>query len=208
MPMRVHELHPSLVHAPLALLPTAAAVELVAATARGRVKRELYDRLGRRLWWATTASAALAGLAGMAAAHETQPERKETQDAMFAHGLGNTLLLLAATGVSIWRTGHRAGPVTAALGAGAVVGALYTGWLGGELVYGHGLGVKPLERDSGPALMSGEGARRLASGAAGGFRWLMSRARGAVTGRDRVDFANVAPGSDRVSEPSTIPALH
>jgi uncharacterized membrane protein len=210
MAMRVHELHPSVVHLPIALLPAAAGVELLAATAQNRLKREAYDRVGRKLWWATTASAALAGFAGFAAAHETKPERKDTQDAMFAHGLGNTVLLLAATGVTIWRSGHRAGPFTAALGMGAVAGALYTAWLGGELVYGHGLGVKPLERDSGPALLSGEGARRLGTSGAGGFRWLMARAKAAITGRSPIDTGAISPTSDRASDPhiEVRPSVH
>ena len=53
MPMLTHELHPSLVHAPLGLLPTAAIVDLSAAF---YPRAHPLHRLGRNLWWATAAT--------------------------------------------------------------------------------------------------------------------------------------------------------
>jgi uncharacterized membrane protein len=200
MPMRTHELHPTLIHAPLVLLPAAAAVEVWAATSSSRVKRRALDAVGSRLWWGTAASGLLAGLAGMAAAKEIAPQDEEVQKAMWAHGMGNFTLVLSAFGVAAWRSGHRAGPVTAALGVGAVMASLYTAWLGGSLVYGHGAGVKGAGgvADS-PALLSREAPGRLAKDAIAGLGWLLSTTRDVVTGRRKLAARDVAPGSERVS---------
>ena len=54
MPLRTHELHPSLVHAPLVLLPATAVVDLLAAT---RPLDRRLDRTARRLWWMTAGGA-------------------------------------------------------------------------------------------------------------------------------------------------------
>src|SRR5512133_4063581 len=77
MPMRTHELHPSLVHAPLALLPMTAFVD-VAAAMRPRDRR--LDRFGARLWWTTAGVALATGLAGMAASQEVELQEDRVRD--------------------------------------------------------------------------------------------------------------------------------
>jgi uncharacterized membrane protein len=72
--MLLHELHPSVVHAPLALLPTATVADLIAvATSDGA-----WEKVGRRLWVAGSLSALFAGVAGLAASQEVrmrEPDR-------------------------------------------------------------------------------------------------------------------------------------
>ncbi|HET9594722.1 MAG TPA: DUF2231 domain-containing protein, partial [Anaeromyxobacteraceae bacterium] len=176
MPLQIHELHPTLVHAPLVLLPAAAGVDLAAVSARGRLRRFALDAAGRRLWWVAVGSAALAGAAGMAASQEVHLEDPAARDAMWLHGMGNTCILLAGVGLAAWRSGHRATAASAAMGAAAVGAAVYTAWLGGELVYTHGAGVKRMGAADSPPLFSARGPARLLADAGRGLAWLMGRA--------------------------------
>lgn len=204
MPTLVHELHPMLVHAPLVLLPVTAAVEVGAATSSwpGRV---VLDRIARRLWWVTAGSALGAGLAGMAASREVRVEDHRAEDAMFVHGMGNFTLVLAAIGVATWRTSNRASVATAALGLGAVGASIYTAWLGGNLVYAHGLGVKSSFAGPGDttALLSAEAPARLAKDAVAGLSWLVRRAAGVASGRRSLHRPAVTPGNPQATEPVT-----
>jgi uncharacterized membrane protein len=192
MPMRTHELHPSMVHAPLALLPMTAFVDLAAAT---RPHDRRLDRLGTRLWWTTAGVALATGLAGMAASQEVDPADDRTRDMMFLHGIGNLGLVLAAFGMASFRSRHPSnltGAITGLLASGA---AMYTAYLGGEMVYAHGLGVKGLDRRASEAapLLSGEGVRRLGTDAGRGLAWLVRRAVRAVSGEERIDRGALGP---------------
>lgn len=192
MAMRTHELHPAIVHAPLALLPTAAIVDLIASSFP-RDRR--LDGTGRTLWWATAASGLAAGLAGMAASQEIEVRSDRARDMMFLHGIGNVGLVLAALGVATWRSRNRACLTSAIAGLVAAGAASYTAYLGGELVYSHGAGVKALggAAAEAPALFSREGPPRLGRDALRGLRWLVSRARRAVWGGERVDRTALGP---------------
>ncbi|MGC4000066.1 MAG: DUF2231 domain-containing protein [Anaeromyxobacter sp.] len=195
MAMRTHELHPSLVHVPLVLLPATAAVDLLAALAP-RDRR--LDRLARSLWWATAASGLVTGLAGMAASQEISLEGEHARDMMFIHGAGNVGLVLAALGVATWRSRHRATLTSAAAGLAASGAAVYTAYLGGELVYTHGAGVVTLGRAAAeaPALFSRAAPGRLAGDAVRGLGWLARRAAQALTGRRRVERSALGPIGD------------
>jgi uncharacterized membrane protein len=206
MPIRTHELHPALVHAPLALLPASALADLAAAL-RPRDRR--LDRLGRRLWWATASTGLVTGLAGMAASQEIDLGTSRGRDMMFAHGLGNLGIVLAAMGIAAWRTRNRANLTSAVSGLLAAGAAGYTAYLGGELVYTHGAGVKALGGAAAetPALFSGEGAARLGRDAGRGLAWLAGRAYRALTGRERVERGALGP----IAEAGTgaeAPAVH
>jgi uncharacterized membrane protein len=192
MSMRTHELHPSLVHAPLVLLPAAAMVDLLAALSP-RDRR--LDRAGAGLWWGTVAAGLAAGLAGMAASQEIELPDERARDRMFVHGIGNVALLLSALGVASWRSRHRASLTSAATGLLAAGAATYTAYLGGELVYSDGAGVKPLggAAAAAPALFSRQAPGRLGRDAVRGLRWLLSRGLEAVSGRRRVDRGALGP---------------
>lgn len=192
MTMRTHELHPSLVHAPLVLLPAAALVDLLAALSPRDAR---LDRAGCRLWWGTVGAGLLTGLAGMAAAKEIELPNDHARDRMFVHGMGNLALVLSAAGVASWRARHRASLTSAATGMLATGAAIYTAYLGGELVYSDGAGVKALGGATAetPPLFSRQAPGRLARDAVRGLGWLLSRGWRAVTSRERVDRTALGP---------------
>ena len=189
MEMRVHELHPMVIHAPLALLPSTVVVDMTASLTGDRK----LDRAARVLWWSTAASGLMAGLAGMAASQEVKTEERHTKDMMFLHGLGNVVIVLGAFGVAAWRSSHRASLLSSLLGLGSFAFAAYTGWLGGEMVYTHGVGVKELtmkgeELDQlSPSLASRQAPARLLRDAVKGIGWLLGRARQVFSGREQLD---------------------
>lgn len=192
MPLRTHELHPSTVHAPLVLVPAAGIVDLLAASAPS--DRTL-DSVGRTLWWAAAGSGLFAGLAGMAASQEIELDGERARDMMFLHGMGNLGLVLGAFGVAAWRSANRACLTTAIAGLAATAAVAYTAYLGGDLVYTHGAGVKALggAAAEAPALFSARGVGRLGRDAVRGLSWLLTRGYRAVTGRERIDRTALAP---------------
>jgi uncharacterized membrane protein len=210
MALRTHELHPSVVHAPLVLIPLAAGVELLGAL-RPRDRR--LDRFGRRLWWSTAGGGLFVGLTGMAASQEIELSSEEARDKMFLHGIGNLALVLTAFGVATWRSTHRPSFTSAASAILATVASTYTAYLGGDLVYAHGAGVKALGGASArnPALFSREAPGRLARDAYRGLSWLLRRAGRAVTGKQKVDrhalgaIGEVGTGAEPAAD---VPATH
>jgi uncharacterized membrane protein len=192
MPLRTHELHPSIVHLPLVLLPATAIVDLLAAL---RPHDRRIDRAARRLWWGTAGGALFVGLTGMAASQEIELRDERARDMMFLHGMGNFLLVLSAFGVASWRARNRASLTSAITGLVASGASVYTAFLGGELVYSYGAGVKVLggAAAEAPPLFSREGPGRLARDAVRGLGWLLSRGTRAVTGRQKVDRAALGP---------------
>jgi uncharacterized membrane protein len=192
MSMRTHELHPSLIHAPLVLLPAAALVDLLAALSPRDAR---LDRAGCRLWWGTVAAGLLAGLAGMAASQEIELGNERARDRLFLHGIGNVTLLLSAAGVATWRSRHDASFTSAATGMVATGASLYTAYLGGELVYSDAAGVKSIDGAAAeaPPLFSRAAPARLGRDAVRGLGWLLSRGWRAVTGRQRVDRTALGP---------------
>lgn len=184
MKMLLHELHPSVVHAPLALLPTAAVADLIAVTTGDRA----WAKVGRRLWIAGSLSGLFAGVAGLAASQEVKLDEPRARDMAFLHGVGNAVILLGAVGVTLWRLRRPPSPGQAALGLLANAAALYTATLGGKMVYELGVGINPMPVDAvsgtskGPALLSKEAPRTLVSDALQGVRWLFGRAQRLLAG--------------------------
>src|SRR5262245_29180493 len=103
MAMHVHELHAAAVHAPLVLMPAAAAVDLGAAVSKNRRRAAL----GRQLWWLAVGGAAVAGLAGLAASQEIKADDPASEDMLWLHGIGNFAILLGGVGMALWRTFRR-----------------------------------------------------------------------------------------------------
>jgi uncharacterized membrane protein len=189
MAMRVHELHAAAVHAPLVLLPAAALVDLDAAT-RGGARRAA---LGRRLWWLGVGAAGLAGVAGLAASQEIKTDDPTSEDMMWLHGAGNVGILLSGAGMAIWRSFRRPSLGGALLGVGAAGLALYTAYLGGEMVYGRGVGVRALPRIAptgvrrSPPVLSRAAPGAFARDAVAGLVWLFRRTARALLGRRPID---------------------
>jgi uncharacterized membrane protein len=186
MSMRVHELHAAVIHAPLAILPTAAAVDLTAAITRARG----YDRLGRTLWWVGAGSGLFAGLTGMAASQEVRTGDQRTTDMVWLHGIGNFVLVVGAFGIATWRSARRPSVLQASLGLAACAASLYTAYLGGEMVYGRGVGVKAMPDytrggvEQSPPLLSARAPLTFVRDAIAGLKWLFTRGRDAIAGRE------------------------
>jgi uncharacterized membrane protein len=193
-----------LIHAPLVLLPAAATVDLMAVGSSSRLRRRAYSAIGSRLWWAVAASGLAAGLSGMAASQEVETD-DDARDMMLVHGLGNLTIVTAALGLAVWRGRHRATRASASLGAGAMLAATYTAWLGGEMVYAHGIGVKePHKIDAdprrSPPLLSRHAPGAFIRDAGRGLGWLLRRGGALIAKKDRVRLDAVSPASTAPSE--------
>lgn len=196
--MLLHELHPSVVHAPLALLPTAAVADLVAVAMRDKA----WAKVARRLWVAGSLSGLFAGVAGLAASQEVRLETPRARDMTFLHGLGNATVLLGALGVTSWRLKRGPTVTSAVLGLAACGLALYTATLGGKMVYELGVGINPMPDSApqgtlkGPPLLSRQAPVALVKDALQGVQWLVGRARALLSGE-----RPLAPGAEGLSSP-------
>ena len=140
MAFLAHELHPPTVHLPLTLLPSAVVMDALAASSGNRT----LDAVGRGLWWSVSVTGLVAGVSGMAASQEVRADEPRARRRMLIHGLGNASVLTAALAVTAWRSARPASWTTAGLGLLASVAAVATAYLGGEMVYSDGVGVKAL----------------------------------------------------------------
>lgn len=138
MAMRLQEVHPALVHFPLALLPLSIGADLL-----GRVtgSKALMD-LGQRTMPLAAASGLIAGVAGLMAQTEVNAEG-EALDMLKTHRTLNLGLVAAAAGMSVVRAREKKpgiGYLLAGLAALAVLD--YSAYLGGSMVYHLGVGVE------------------------------------------------------------------
>src|SRR5262245_16579200 len=185
MGMHIHELHAASTHAPLVLLPAAALVDLAAAFSGDRRQAAL----GRKLWWWGVGAGALAGVAGMAASQEIKAEDPRSEDMMWLHGAANFAIVLGATGIALWRSFHRPSVGAAAVGLGPCGVALYTAYLGGEMVYARGIGVRmmpwisPTGVRRSPPLLSAAAPGAFLRDAVRGLAWLVRRTFRVLSGR-------------------------
>jgi len=188
MGMRVHELHAASVHAPLVVLPAAAIVDLAASLSGDRRQAAL----GRKLWWLGVGAGALAGVAGLAASQEIRADDARSEDMMWLHGVANFTIVLGATGIALWRSFRRPSVASSAIGLGACGVAMYTAYLGGEMVYAHGVGVRnmpwiaPTGVRKSPPVLSASAPAAFLRDAVVGLRWLVRRTLRALSGRQPV----------------------
>ena len=165
MSVRLQEVHPSIVHYPLALLPAAVAADLL-----GRATgSEALQGAGRVLMPVAAASAAVAAVTGLVAQEEVAVDGV-AEELLVTHRNLNLSLVTLSTLLAAWRLRSErpsAGYLALAL---AGLGAMsYSAYLGGKMVYEHGGGVKPADglRDGdSPELRPGgmrEVARRVAT---------------------------------------------
>lgn len=136
--MRIQEIHPALVHFPIALIPTS-----LAADAIGRATgRDDLMELGRRIMPIAAASAAISGVFGLVAQEAVNAEG-EAADMLMTHRNLNIGLIALTALMAAKRAGRRR-PSRGYLIAGGI-GSLvmsYSAYLGGHLVYELGVGVK------------------------------------------------------------------
>lgn len=138
MTIRLQEVHPSIVHFPIALLPVSIGTD---AVGRATGNRGLLETARHTIELAAVGSA-LAGISGLIAQEEVNVEG-ETMDILITHRNLNIAATLVTGALALWRS-KRYRPTLGYLGVGlAGVGVLaYSAYLGGSLVYKHGVGVK------------------------------------------------------------------
>jgi uncharacterized membrane protein len=137
MAMRLQELHPALVHFPIALLPTTLGVDALGRATRNPTLLEM-GRLGIAF---TAGSAAVSALAGLLA-QEASRFDEESHDILVTHRNLN-LGVIALTGLMAVRRARRRRPSRGYLAAGlaGMAAMTYSAYLGGHMVYEKGVGV-------------------------------------------------------------------
>src|SRR5690606_10448007 len=138
MAMRLQELHPSSVHYPIALLPVSLAADALGLLTHNRRLLEV----GRLTMPLAAASAAVAGVLGLIAQEVVQTD-EEGADMLVTHRTLNLGLIGIAAGMAVKRLGEKK-PDVGYLAVGAVgLGAMiYSAYLGGQMVYDRGVGVR------------------------------------------------------------------
>ena len=137
MAIKLHEVHPSLVHFPIALYPFALAADLA-----GRISgnRDLMAT-GRVSMTGAAVTTAAAGVFGFIAQEEVKAG--EARDLLVTHRTLNVGFLGLVTAMAALRAKTER-PTWAYISAGLIgfAGLLYSSYLGGKMVYAHGVGVE------------------------------------------------------------------
>jgi uncharacterized membrane protein len=155
--LRTHELHPTLVHFPLTLVPTALVIDAIGET----TDNEALMNTGRWLMPVAAASAAIAGAAGLVAQGAVRAQG-EAHDLLVTHRNLNAALIGVTAAMAIVRqTRRRPGLGYLLMGAAGMLAMGYTAYLGGKMVYAHGVGVEPdgVDIDKSPELRPGDFSR-------------------------------------------------
>ncbi|HEU0301193.1 MAG TPA: DUF2231 domain-containing protein [Longimicrobium sp.] len=176
MPIGLQEMHPAVVHFPIAFLPLS-----LGADALGRLTGDqTLLEMGRRTMSLAALGAVNAAVFGLVAQQAVRAEG-QAHDLLVTHRTLNAGLVGLTTALAIKRARRRRpGLGYLALGAAAWGVMGYSAYLGGRMAYAHGVGVKPaggVNEPRGPEIGAGdlrEGARiaagNLAEGAVGAAR--------------------------------------
>lgn len=152
--LRTHEIHPSIVHFPLTLVPTALALDAIGEATDNRALMNA----GKVLMPIAAASAAVAGAAGFISQGAVKAEG-EAHEMLVTHRNLNAMLVCTTTAMAIYRqTRERPGIAYLLADAAGLLAMSYTAYLGGKMVYAHGVGVEPQGVDiaKSPELRAGE----------------------------------------------------
>ena len=154
MAIRLHQMHPALVHLPITLLPLAVGADLLGCIIGGKSLHSF----GQKAIVLAAAGAGAAAVTGLIAGEEVNVE-DGARDMLMTHRNLNFAVTVAAIWMAAVRS-QRKTPAALYLGVGAAsVGLLaYTAYLGGKLVYESGAGVEPAHgvyRSDAPALGDG-----------------------------------------------------
>ena len=146
MAIRLEQMHPALVHVPIALLPLAVGADLIGSV----TKNESLLSFGKQAIFVSAAGAVSSAVTGLIAGEEVNVEGA-SMDMLITHRNLNIVATVVASSMAIWRANLRT-PNALYLGTG-VIGAgvlAYTSYLGGKLVYDVGVGVEPAHGSTGP----------------------------------------------------------
>ncbi|HVY79708.1 MAG TPA: DUF2231 domain-containing protein [Steroidobacteraceae bacterium] len=138
MSLRLHEVHPSIVHYPLALVPAALLIDVVGRVSGSRALM----RTGRYLMPAAAVAGVAAGVAGLVAQQAVRTSAHSHKMLVTHRNLN--MALVSATGALAIARARRERPGWGYLLVGFAGAALmqYTAYLGGKMVYSHGVGVE------------------------------------------------------------------
>lgn len=151
MKLRLEEIHPALVHLPIAFTPVAIGADLIG---RATGNRSLLS-FGQKAIAVAAVGAAVSGTSGLIAGEEVNVEGR-SRDMLMTHRNLNFVAALAVGALALWRA-RRNRPSASYLAVGAVVTGVfaYTAYLGGKIVSEYGAGVAPaggIYRPDAPAL--------------------------------------------------------
>lgn len=138
MPIRLSELHPSVVHFPIALLPVAVGADALGLLTRSRDLHAV-GRIGIGI---AAASAALAGVLGLIAQEEVRLDDR-SRPVLQTHRTLNVAALGVVTALAVARAGVKRPGIGYLLAGLAAIGTVsYSAYLGSKLVYAHGVAVE------------------------------------------------------------------
>lgn len=171
MTIRLQEIHPTLVHYPLAFLPLSILADLLGRATGSKALMET----GRRTMPLAAVSAALTGAAGLIA-QESVRTTPRSAELLHTHRTLNASLIALGTAMAVRRLRSEQPGVGYLLAGLAALGAMtYSAYLGGKMVYEHGLGVRSahgLQDERAPEIRPGNlretgrlSARHVAEGA-------------------------------------------
>jgi uncharacterized membrane protein len=137
MAIRMHEIHPAVVHFPLTLLPLAIGVDI----AERLTGRRVWRKVGRAAMPMAAVGASVAAIAGLIAQEEVTADGR-AGELMVTHRTLN----LAGTGLTvalaIWRVSERRPSASYMVAGIATLAAMgYSAYLGSKMVYDYGVGV-------------------------------------------------------------------
>lgn len=138
MSLRLHEVHPSIAHFPLVLLPASLMLDTLGRASGNKALM----RTAGLLMPAAVVSGVITGLAGLIAQQSVNAEER-AHDVLVTHRNLN-MALVGLTGALAAMRMRRETPGIGYLLAGfASVAAMnYSAYLGGKMVYAHGVGVE------------------------------------------------------------------
>lgn len=138
MTIRLNEIHPAIVHVPVAFLPVSIGADLL-----GQVAGEPLFSFGRKTMTIAAVGAVGAGISGLIAGEEVNVEGR-SRDMLMTHRNLNFVAMLVVACMALWRRrSDRPNLTYIGLGAAACGILGYTAYLGGKLISDFGVGVEP-----------------------------------------------------------------